>query len=151
MAGELDRARALKAHFERAAAAEQKNIERLQGQKAMAEKQGNSPNRTTSAAKHHDPDALSRARSAKEVYERAAAGQQKEAERAKSGQAEKRVDHAPTPAQQHRPKSPALSDGPDRQAHQERQRALDKQELEKRNREFQRLKEQAKEDKDREK
>jgi hypothetical protein len=132
MASDLDRARALKAHFERAAAVEQKNLERLQGQKAMADRQKDPPGRTTSAAKHYDPDALSRAKAAKEQFQRAAAGQQKEANKAADktrDQQTKQTRHVPSPGMHLQPKNPAQRDGPNRQTFEKNEGKLQHDEL----------------------
>jgi hypothetical protein len=100
MPDELERARALKAAFERAASGEQKNIEHTQAEKTPAERQPKDPERTTSAAKTIDPDALSRARSIKAQFERAATGRQHTLDRAQPDKAKPTQRHAPA-SQQH--------------------------------------------------
>lgn len=107
MPDELERARALKATFERNASGEQKNIEHTQPEKTLAERQAKDPERTTSAAKKFDPDALSRARSIKAQFERAATGRQNTLDRAQSDQAKPTQRHMPAPQQHLRPEGPA--------------------------------------------
>ncbi len=96
----LNRARAARDHYQKLAAAEEKNIERLQGEKPKdpAAKAGQ---RTTSAAKTVDPSALDRARGAKQHYEKAAAGAQKDVERAQTQktQAQRKAAAKPREAQ----------------------------------------------------
>lgn len=89
MADDLDRARALKAQLEQAAAIEQAKAERLQASKPGAA-------RSTSAAKHYDPDALARARAAKDGFNRAAAGQQKDIDRLQGQKADERQNEGRT-------------------------------------------------------
>lgn len=125
MAGDLDRARSLKAQFERAAA-EQKDQEQLKDKAAVRDQTAHT--RRTSAAKVYVPDTLSRARSIAETFGRAASGAQPERQEQHRDPQRDARRHSPTPAPTLRP-SPSLARGSDARAFARKQALLRAEEL----------------------
>ncbi len=85
------------------------------------------PERTTSAAKHLQPDALSRARTLKQEFDRAKAAPEKSLEQQQSRDKAQPAKVAPAPQQHLRPQSPGLRRAVDKPLHNEQLAKVDKQ------------------------
>lgn len=85
------------------------------------------PERSTSAAKHLQPDALSRARSLKQEFDRAKSSADKTLEQQQSRDTKQPAKAQPAPQQHLRPQSPGLRRAVDRPLLNEQLAKVDKQ------------------------